>query len=122
MTSDPITLLLEGRYHDPDGGPLIGVPTQSVVINETLAGMEAELVEALGFGPKIAVVSDTDTREALGTRIERAIGSIADVTPIVLPQRRTPLSLWARARSTTCANPPRRWTKSPTPCSAPLRR
>jgi len=67
--------LLAGRYPDPDGGAPLAVPTRSVAIAETLAGREAELVAALGLGPRLAVVVDDNTYRVLGRRVAAALGT-----------------------------------------------
>lgn len=85
MSAETIRLLLEGRYRDPDGPGLLGVPTRSVVIAPSLAGSEADLVAGLGLGRRLCVVSDPTTHEVLGARVERALSGIAEVTRIVLP-------------------------------------
>lgn len=82
-----IDQLLAGTLPDPDGGPPLAVPTRSVAIAESLAGGEDELVRALDLGGRLAVVSDPDTREAQGRRVERALTAVAAVEPIVLPAR-----------------------------------
>lgn len=82
-----IDQLLAGTLADPDGGPPLSVPTRSVVIAGSLAGGEDELVRALDLGRRLAVVSDPDTRAALGGRVERALSAIATVDPVVLDAR-----------------------------------
>ena len=44
MSTDVIGLILKGKYPDPDGGPPFDLPTRSVVIADSLTGMEAEVV------------------------------------------------------------------------------
>jgi glycerol-1-phosphate dehydrogenase [NAD(P)+] len=83
---DPIARLLAGRYRDPETGESLAAAARSVVIEDTLDGSEAELVSALGLGSHVAVVSDEDTRAALGRRVERALASRFAVQPIVLPR------------------------------------
>ena len=82
---DPITALLEGRYVDSATGQSVGVETRSIVIADSLAGTETELVLALGLGRKLAVVSDGNTFAALGQRIVAALSGTFDVASIVLP-------------------------------------
>ena len=82
-----IDQLLAGTLADPDGGPPLAVPTRSVVIAESLAGGEDELVRGLDLGRRLAVVSDPDTRAAMGGRVERALAAVATVEPVVLPAR-----------------------------------
>ena len=84
---DPIALLLEGRYADPETGELLRAQSRSVVIEPSLDGAEAELVAGLGLGPSLAVISDEDTHAALGRRVERALGARFAVQSIVLGHR-----------------------------------
>jgi glycerol-1-phosphate dehydrogenase [NAD(P)+] len=82
---DPIALLLDGRYPDPDApGTLLRAESRSVVIEDSLAGAEAELVAALGVGPHLAVLSDAHTHAALGARVERALAGRFTVQSLVL--------------------------------------
>jgi glycerol-1-phosphate dehydrogenase [NAD(P)+] len=83
-TSDPLASLLRGDWSDPDGGPPIGVPVRAVAIERSLSGMEADLVAPLRLGPRLAVVSDSNTRAILGARVERALASLGTVMPIAL--------------------------------------
>jgi glycerol-1-phosphate dehydrogenase [NAD(P)+] len=85
LTKDPLEQLLAGSFDDPDGGGPTGVATRSLVIAPLLAGSEKELVQSLGFGRSLAVVSDSLTHEILGARVERALAGAFDVTSIVLP-------------------------------------
>jgi glycerol-1-phosphate dehydrogenase [NAD(P)+] len=85
VSDDAIRALLEGRYPDPDGPGMLAVPSRAIVIAPGLAGDPAGLVAGLGLGRRLAVVSDAITRDVLGARIERALGGLADVTPVVLP-------------------------------------
>ena len=85
MAEHLIDAIVAGSVEDPDGGPAISVPTRSIAIEKNLDGCEADLVGGLGFGPRLMVVSDTNTREALGERVERALSSIARVERVVLP-------------------------------------
>jgi len=87
MTGDPLDSLMRGAFADPDGGPPLAVPTRSVVIADTLAGDEAELVAALDLGRRLALVSDENTHRVLGARVTAALGSIGQVTEIPLPGR-----------------------------------
>jgi glycerol-1-phosphate dehydrogenase [NAD(P)+] len=87
MTTDPLKSLLEGTFADPDGGPPLRVPTRAVEIAETLEGREAELVERLDLGGRLAVISDANTHEALGARVVRALTDRVAVTEVCLPGR-----------------------------------
>ncbi|MEE8443702.1 MAG: sn-glycerol-1-phosphate dehydrogenase [Alphaproteobacteria bacterium] len=87
MTTDVLDRLLNGELADPDGGPALSVPTRAVEIAETLEGREAELVEQLDLGGRLAVVSDVNTHAALGARVARALAGRFEVTEIRLPGR-----------------------------------
>jgi glycerol-1-phosphate dehydrogenase [NAD(P)+] len=60
------------------------VPYEAIVIDDTLAGREAELVGALRLGRTLAIVSDTKTHAVLGQRVEAALAPIAACTPVIL--------------------------------------
>ncbi len=84
---DAIARLLRGEFADPDGGPPLSVPTRSVVIADSLAGREADLVAGLGLGSRLALVCDENTYGVLGERVARALSPIASVTEVLLPGR-----------------------------------
>lgn len=86
VSDDKIEQLLAGAYRDPDSGAAVGVATKSLVIRRSLAGVEGELVEALGFGRRVAVVSDHTTHDILGRRVERALEARHSVQSVVLPE------------------------------------
>jgi glycerol-1-phosphate dehydrogenase [NAD(P)+] len=87
MSSDPLALVLNGTYADPESGRPLGVPTRSVVIADSLKAIEAEVVKPLDLDGCFAVVSDRTTHEVLGRRVETALESIGRVRSIVLPPR-----------------------------------
>lgn len=76
--------LVAGRWRDPATGRLVRIPTKAIVIERSLAGGEAELVRACELGPRIAVISDQSTFDALGRRVERALAKITSTHGIVL--------------------------------------
>jgi glycerol-1-phosphate dehydrogenase [NAD(P)+] len=82
--TDPLDALLRGEWRDPDDGASLRVPVRAVVIAESLAGTEGDLVDALGLGRRLAVVSDPDTHRALGERVESALAKQATIVRIVL--------------------------------------
>ena len=82
--ADPLGELLAGRYRDPETGEVFAAAARSVVIEDSLAGSEADLVAALGIGRRLAVVSDVDTFAALGERVERALASRFTVQRVTL--------------------------------------
>ena len=85
-SSDPIDALLEGSWIDPDTGRTAGVAIETIAIEDSLRGHEADLVAPLRLGARLAVVSDTVTREVMGERIERALARMARIDPVVLPR------------------------------------
>ena len=82
--TDPIQALLDGAYVDSETGGTVTIATRSIVVADTLAGREAELVSGLSFGRKLAVVSDPATQSVLGARVEAALRGRFDVQSIVL--------------------------------------
>ena len=67
---DKIGQLLAGSYIDPDSKKPVRVETKSLIILPTLKGAEYQAVKDLGFGRRLAVVSDVTTHEVLGQRVE----------------------------------------------------
>ena len=80
---DPIALLLAGRYPDPETGELLGSESRAIAIEDSLDGMEAELLRGLSLGKKVALIADERTYTALGARVERAISGSFDVQRLV---------------------------------------
>jgi len=105
MSHDSIQLLIDGRYPDPDGSGCLGVPIRSVVIDDSLAGREAEMVSGAGLSGRLAVVADPDTRDATGNRIADALASVGDVESVVLdrhPHADESTAEWLEARIGQC--------------------
>ncbi|WP_156381565.1 iron-containing alcohol dehydrogenase [Aurantimonas sp. Leaf443] len=75
--------IVDGRWSDPATGRTMTVPYDSVVIAESLAGREAELVASVDLPGRLAVVADAATYEALGRRVAEALKD-RDPTVIVL--------------------------------------
>ncbi len=82
--ADPLELLLSGQYPDPETGELLRADSRAVVIAESLADREAQLLTDLGLGKRLAVISDANTFAALGERVERAIAGTFSVQRIIL--------------------------------------
>jgi glycerol-1-phosphate dehydrogenase [NAD(P)+] len=76
--------IVAGGWIDPETGKNERVPYATIVIEESLAGREAELVAPLGLGRRLGIVSDGTTHAVLGARIEAALGGIASCESIVL--------------------------------------
>ncbi len=87
MARDTLSQLLRGEFADPDGGTPLAAPTRAVVIADSLAGSEGDLVAGLGLGGRLAVVSDDNTRRVLGARVADALSPVAAVAEIRLPGR-----------------------------------
>ncbi len=78
MTKDyggVVNELVAGEWKHPSTGQRVPIDIRSIVIKETLDGMEGELVYPLHKNEKLAVVSDRYTYEVLGRRIGSALGS-----------------------------------------------
>jgi len=84
MSGDPILQLLTGQWPDPETGQPLGVPVRSIVIADSLSGIEADLIARLDLGRRLAVVSDPITQEVLGARLEQALTAAGQVIPIRL--------------------------------------
>ncbi|MCG8359054.1 MAG: iron-containing alcohol dehydrogenase [Kiloniellales bacterium] len=76
---------ITGRWKDPETGkPPPDVPFRSILIEPSLDGREADLVASVGLTGRLAVVSDENTYEALGRRVEQALAAAGAVDSIVL--------------------------------------
>ena len=80
-----------GRWKDPETGQTARVPFETIHLDDTLDGQEAELIRPLNLGKRLAVVSDANTVEAMGRRVAKALRTIAtvDEIPGVFGQGRT---------------------------------
>lgn len=81
---DPIELLLDGRYPDPETGELLAAESRRIVIEDSLDGSERDLVASLDLGTSFAVLCDTNTYDVLGMRVCKALESAFTVIPFVL--------------------------------------
>jgi len=84
-TTDRLQQLLEGSYIDPETGAPVTIATRSLLIADSIAGDESALVDGLGFGHRLAVVSDPSTAAVLGARVEAALKGKYEVLSLVLP-------------------------------------
>ena len=82
---DPIEALIDGTYLDAETGLRVRVTTRSIVVADSLAGMEADLIKGLGFDRRLAVVSDVTTQAVLGRRTETSLAGHFDVQRVILP-------------------------------------
>ena len=83
---DPIEQLLAGQYPDPETGQLLACESRAIAIEDSLVDREADLVEALDLGKRVALIGDVDTYAALGDRVERALASRFTVQRVMLPR------------------------------------
>lgn len=77
--------VVAGRWRDPETGKAAKVPFAAIELVETTEGREAEMVERLALGRRLAVVSDANTVEIMGRRVARALRALASVDEVVLP-------------------------------------
>jgi glycerol-1-phosphate dehydrogenase [NAD(P)+] len=77
--------VISGEWRDPETGKRCEVPFETIRIEESLEGGAADLVAPLKIGRKIAVVSDTNTVEAMGRRVAKELRDWTDVDEIVFP-------------------------------------
>ena len=89
--TDLIEDLVAGRWHDPATGRPVRMTTRSIVIERSVDGAEAELIAPLDLGRRLAVISDPNTLDAFGRRVERALAASAETQGIVLAEPRADL-------------------------------
>jgi glycerol-1-phosphate dehydrogenase [NAD(P)+] len=77
--------VVAGTWIDPETGRGAELPFETILLTESTEGAEADLIGALGLGRRLAVVSDVNTADAMGSRVARALRGIASVDEIVLP-------------------------------------
>lgn len=77
--------VISGEWRDPETGKRCNVPFETIRIEETLEGGAADLVAPLKIGRRLAVVSDTNTVDALGRRVAKELKGWASVDEIVFP-------------------------------------
>jgi glycerol-1-phosphate dehydrogenase [NAD(P)+] len=77
--------VISGEWRDPATGKRCAVPFETIRIEETLDGGAADLVAPMKIGRRLAVVSDTNTVEALGRRVAKELQAWASVDEIVFP-------------------------------------
>ncbi len=85
--ADPIAALLAGGYRDPETGAVLACDARAVAIADDLDGAEQELVASVALGERLGVISDVDTRAALGARVVRALAGRHRVEEVVLAAR-----------------------------------
>ncbi|WP_156381843.1 sn-glycerol-1-phosphate dehydrogenase [Rhizobium sp. Leaf341] len=76
--------IVAGRWTNPETGRLASVPYETIVIDESLDGAEADLVAGLGLGERFTVVTDTNSWDAMGARVATALRRLGPVETVVL--------------------------------------
>ncbi len=77
--------VLAGEWRDPDTGQTAKVPFETIRIDNSLDGAAPDLVAPLKIGRRIAVVSDINTRDAMGKRVAQELKALGAVDEVVLP-------------------------------------
>jgi glycerol-1-phosphate dehydrogenase [NAD(P)+] len=75
--------VVSGAWRDPATGKPCVVPFEAIHIAESLEGGAADLVAPLNIGKNLAVVSDTNTHDAMGRRIAKELHSIITIDEII---------------------------------------
>ena len=73
-----------GKWRDPETGQSAKVPFDTIKIMDTLDGGEADVLAPLKLGRRLAVVSDTNTVEAMGRRVAKHLKPLGTIEEIVL--------------------------------------
>jgi glycerol-1-phosphate dehydrogenase [NAD(P)+] len=76
--------MVAGRWTNPLTGTQVKVPYESIVIEDSLEGREAELVASLKLGQRLAIVADEATYQAMGARVAKALQKLGQIETIVL--------------------------------------
>lgn len=80
-----ISDVVAGRWKDPTTGKAASVPFETIRIEESLDGGEADVLAPLNLGKRIAVVSDVNTQEAMGRRVAKHLKALGTIDELVLP-------------------------------------
>ena len=77
--------VVAGRWRDPETGKAVKVPFETIRIAESLEGGAADLVAPLKLGRNLAIISDSNTVEAMGHRVAKELRAWTAVDEIVFP-------------------------------------
>jgi len=77
--------VVAGTWADPETGKTAKVPFETIMLAETLDGGEADVLAPLKLGRRLAVVSDSNTVEAMGRRVAKHVKALGAIEEIVLP-------------------------------------
>lgn len=76
--------VVAGDWVDPETGKRATVPFETIQLTEDFDGHEADVLAPLKLGRRLAVVSDTNTVEAMGRRVARNLKTLGTIEEIVL--------------------------------------
>ena len=91
--------MVEGRWTNPETGRIAKVPYESIVIDDSLEGREADLVKALGLGDRFTVVADAATWDAMGARVARELARLGKVDTVLLDHPHADMATAAALRN-----------------------
>ena len=77
--------VVAGTWADPETGKTATVPFYTIMLADTLDGGEADVLAPLKLGRRLAVVSDSNTVEAMGRRVAKHVKAFGAIEEIVLP-------------------------------------
>lgn len=77
--------VVAGNWQDPETGKTAKVPFETIQLADSLDGGEADVLAPLKLGRRLAVVSDTNTVEAMGRRVAKHLKPLGVIEEIVLP-------------------------------------
>jgi glycerol-1-phosphate dehydrogenase [NAD(P)+] len=77
--------VVAGKWTDAETGKTLTVPFETILLAETLEGGEADVLAPLKLGRRLAVVSDTNTVEAMGRRAAKELKALGVIDEVVLP-------------------------------------
>ncbi len=80
-----ISEVVAGRWKDPATNQAASVPFETIRIEESLDGGEADVLAPLKLGRRLAVVSDVNTNEAMGRRVAKHLKPLGTIDELVLP-------------------------------------
>jgi glycerol-1-phosphate dehydrogenase [NAD(P)+] len=84
--------LVAGQWCNPETNELASVPFESIVIKNSLAGQELELLNNVGLSKNLLLICDETTHNALGKRIENAFSASGDLKVMILDHPHADLS------------------------------
>jgi len=80
-----ISDVVAGDWADPETGKPAKVPFKTILLAETLDGGAADVAAPLKLGKRLAVVSDSNTIEAMGRRVGRELKALGTIDEIIMP-------------------------------------